>query len=280
MKIYIAGPMRGYKDFNFPAFDAAKKLGESLGHEVTSPADMDREHDGFEGIGKDGVSGDFIGSTLERCVRRDCEAVINNDAIALLPGWENSTGAKAEHAIAMWLGRTILSAETFEPYSRVPFEIWREREMAHHRPSMSVNLEPPVTRGEIKNGDFVVKDSGQRTVFATGAQRDLQTGKGYYHLIPFIAIERLAKLYEAGAEKYGPNNWQKGIPIFAYVNSAIRHVFKLKEGWTDEDHAAAALWNVAGYMWTLNEINEGRLSKGLLELTNKLVEDFIQNEKA
>ena len=41
-KIYIAGPMRGYENFNFPAFDAAAQLYRAIGYEVFNPADKDK----------------------------------------------------------------------------------------------------------------------------------------------------------------------------------------------------------------------------------------------
>jgi hypothetical protein len=47
-----------------------------------------------------------------------------------------------------------------------------------------------------------LKDSGQRSVYNTGAQRDNQEGKGRFDLIPFQGLMRLAKHYEAGAKKY------------------------------------------------------------------------------
>jgi hypothetical protein len=60
---------------------------------------------------------------------------------------------------------------------------------------------------------------------------------------------RLAKQYEAGAKKYNDRNWEKGIPMSAMMDSAIRHIFKYMDGWTDEDHLCAAAWNVLGAMW-------------------------------
>lgn len=41
-------------------------------------------------------------------------------------------------------------------------------------------------------------------------------------------------LYEAGADKYGENNWQKGMPVIRFLQSAMRHWLKHKAGWRDE----------------------------------------------
>ena len=57
--------------------------------------------------------------------------------------------------------------------------------------------------------------------------------------------------YEQGAEKYGENNWQKGLPKWCYLDSAIRHYLKWKRGDTDERHERAVLWNLACLMWTI-----------------------------
>lgn len=111
--------------------------------------------------------------------------------------------------------------------------------------------------------EFTIKDSGKRKVFETGAQRDAIPGKGFFHLIPYLPHERLAQHYENGARKYGKSNWKKGIPLSCYLDSAARHLGKLIDGWTDEDHATAVSWNMYGYIWTKNEIEEGRLPSSL-----------------
>ena len=72
-----------------------------------------------------------------------------------------------------------------------------------------------------------VKDSGKRQEFKSGAVRDIQEGKGRYDLLPPIALERLARHYENGAKKYGESNWQKGMPLSRYLDSLIRHAYKL-----------------------------------------------------
>lgn len=90
----------------------------------------------------------------------------------------------------------------------------------------------------------MIKDSGNRTRFATGAVRDMHQGKGRCDLLPPKALLRLARHFEAGAVKYGDRNWEKGIPIHSFIDSALRHILKYMDGQTDEDHLIAAVWNL------------------------------------
>ena len=65
--------------------------------------------------------------------------------------------------------------------------------------------------------------------------------------------------FEQGAQKYGENNWQKGIPVHCYIDSAIRHYLKYKRGDDDERHDRAFVWNVLCAIWTckvMPELNE------------------------
>ena len=94
----------------------------------------------------------------------------------------------------------------------------------------------------------MVKDSGERTDFSTGAVRDMHEGKGDMVSLPNAAILRLSRHYEAGAKKYGRWNYTKGIPCSSFLDSALRHLFKYLDGWDDEDHLSAAAFNVLGAM--------------------------------
>ena len=96
----------------------------------------------------------------------------------------------------------------------------------------------------------MIQDSGERTEFASGAVRDMQTGKGRCDLLPMCVLLRLAKHYEEGALKYSDRNWKKGIPCHSFADSALRHFFKYMDGWKDEDHLIAAIWNLCGLAWT------------------------------
>lgn len=94
------------------------------------------------------------------------------------------------------------------------------------------------------SNDFIVKDSGARQEFETGARRDTQESKPRYDLISPFSLERLAWVYARGAEKYGDRNWEKGIPYSRYLASGERHLQQFKQGDTDEDHLAQAVWNL------------------------------------
>lgn len=93
-------------------------------------------------------------------------------------------------------------------------------------------------------GHRPIKDSGKRQQFATGSVRDSRAGKGRFDLLPPHAIARLARHFEAGALKYGDNNWTKGQPASRFLDSALRHAFKHLAGERDEDHLIAAVWNL------------------------------------
>lgn len=64
------------------------------------------------------------------------------------------------------------------------------------------------------------------------------------------AILEVAKHYEEGAKKYAERNWEQGIPLHCYIDSAVRHYLKYRRGDDDEPHARAFLWNILGAWWT------------------------------
>ena len=96
----------------------------------------------------------------------------------------------------------------------------------------------------------MIKDSGDRTEFETGAKRDIQHGKGRMDLLPWYGIMEVSKHCEEGAEKYGEHNVDKGIPLHSLCDSAARHLAKFICGELDEDHLRAACWNL---LWALNQ---------------------------
>jgi len=111
MKIYIAGPMRGYPKYNYPLFDKVFKICEFQGFSPVSPAIIDREFGvKDEDLPENGADCNGIvngaGNQLS-IIKRDLSALLKCGAICLLPGWDRSTGAIAELAVAEWAGLTV-----------------------------------------------------------------------------------------------------------------------------------------------------------------------------
>ncbi len=95
MATYIAGPMSGIKDYNYPAFNAKAAELRAQGEEVINPAENDAE------IGPD--------QPWQVYLRRDLILLAERcDKIVLLPGWENSKGASLERLVGAKLGMTIV----------------------------------------------------------------------------------------------------------------------------------------------------------------------------
>lgn len=66
----------------------------------------------------------------------------------------------------------------------------------------------------------------------------------------YTALLEVAKHFEDGAVKYGDRNWEKGIPVHCYIDSAVRHYLKFHRGDKDEPHDRAFMWNILCAMWT------------------------------
>lgn len=120
---YIAGPMTGIPQFNFPAFDAAAADLREQGYDVVSPAELDDDEtraaalaspDGAPGSGssKNETWGDFLA--------RDLKLVADViDGIAVLPGWNKSSGARTETFMAFVCNKPIVQYPSLEPVPRI-----------------------------------------------------------------------------------------------------------------------------------------------------------------
>lgn len=83
-RIYIAGPMTGFDELNFPAFHAAAARIRALGHDAINPAEINPD----------------ASMSWHDCMKTDIAALVTCDAIHLLDGWEKSKGATLEAHIA------------------------------------------------------------------------------------------------------------------------------------------------------------------------------------
>lgn len=121
MKIYLAGPMRGKPFFNFPEFDRGAAALRKAGHEVFNPAERDRTVD--PNVGENNPTGDMTlalnsGFSLREALAADMKFICEEaEAIALLPGWENSKGAIAEYNTAKALDLKIFAIYPQDEYA-------------------------------------------------------------------------------------------------------------------------------------------------------------------
>jgi hypothetical protein len=97
----------------------------------------------------------------------------------------------------------------------------------------------------------MIKDSGKRIKFKSGMLRDVQDDKTNYSLLfDGPMLERWAVHLTAGAKKYSERNWMKADSpeeLERARDSAARHFFQWMYGDTDEDHAAAVMFNLNLY---------------------------------
>lgn len=108
---------------------------------------------------------------------------------------------------------------------------------------------------EAKTGDYVLRAIAK--FVETGETKCLYaaisnfSGMAYEGSLETLILE-LAKHFEDGAKKYGENNWQKGIPVSCYIDSAVRHYLKWHKGDDDEPHARAFVWNLVCCIWEVD----------------------------
>ncbi len=123
-----------------------------------------------------------------------------------------------------------------------------------------------------ETNSYLIKDSGDRRSFGTGAVRDVIPNKGRFDLLPWDVIRALAIHYQRGCEKYGPRNWEKGINVSSFLDSGIRHAAQVVVGMNDENHLIAGIWNLCCAYQTILWIQEGRLPLTFLNDKQEMIE--------
>lgn len=116
-RIYVSGPMTGLPLYNWPAFEVAARVLRSQGWDVVSPTETDEkvDHVVVTRSGGSVLAVETTGKyTYEQILALDFEDVRSCTHIFLLPGWQHSTGARRELAVAIECGlEIILNAEVF-----------------------------------------------------------------------------------------------------------------------------------------------------------------------
>jgi hypothetical protein len=105
--IYLAGPMTGIENYNYPAFMKAASYLRNLGHTVLNPAEFFDQN-----------------LTLPRAVymKRGIENLITAEYVAVLQGWENSRGSQLEVDVARQCGLPVIPFKHFLPKDTLKYE--------------------------------------------------------------------------------------------------------------------------------------------------------------
>lgn len=219
MKIYIAGPMSGIPQFNIPAFDAAAARLRAVGYDAVSPAELDDPKtrkaalDSPDGEIKDTLNGETWGDFLARDVKLVADSI---DAVALLPGWEDSRGAQLEVFVARLCG--------------LPIFLFDDDPLA----------EDDALLVELSN------DGEERVTSETGGQKGRKPAR--MDLVPPGPLLELSKVYGFGATKYDDHNYIKGYDWSLSYGAMQRHLMAWSSG-EDLDpesgrmHLAHAAWH-------------------------------------
>lgn len=93
--VYLSGPMTGYPDHNYAAFEEARTTLRSLGLTVVCPAE----------------AGVVEGWSWEQYLKRDLKMMLDCEALVVLPEWEKSRGARLEATVAWQLNMPVAEYE-------------------------------------------------------------------------------------------------------------------------------------------------------------------------
>lgn len=248
MKIYLAGPMRGIPDFNFPAFFEGGLLLQCIGHYVHNPAYED-DLAGFRWRGTTGnedmstLWGDADSKGLKDVLAEDIEWILKHaDAVAVLPGWEKSKGARAEVSAALAAGITVHPLESFideakacDEITEVPPRIVIEQD---GRPPFVTHTKLPARN--VQPGEEI------RITSSTGGQKGQKLAQ-LGSLDP-LALLAVAEVSGFGAQKYARYNYLKGYSWSLSFDALQRHLLRF---WSGEDldpesglpHLGHAAWH-------------------------------------
>jgi len=94
IRLYLSGPMSGYEEFNYPAFNAAAARLREAGYKVDNPAEIGNPSMDYTDL-----------------IRGDIRVILECEGMAVLEGWWSSRGANVEASVAGILGLPIRSVE-------------------------------------------------------------------------------------------------------------------------------------------------------------------------
>lgn len=281
--VYIAGKMRGERQFGFPAFFAAEewlrangwgdpifnpaRRDESLGfkarewnlsgHEdLTKPIPHPVRFDGMQYVGAVNLYHFDLAAAMEAdndFIRSDeCTTVV------FIPGWGASEGARDELKLAQECGKEVLyfrgCLQGFDKWTWLwdapyPSDVADARDAEWAEQSEAIDTASRI----VGPGVTVTGVTGeQRLTSPTGGQKGQKPER--HSLIPGHALDEVARVYAFGAEKYDDHNWRKGYAWSLSMDAMLRHANALKKGeWLDAESGLPHMAHAAFHCLSLLE---------------------------
>jgi hypothetical protein len=282
MKVYLAGPMTGIPQMNFPAFDAAAKDLRARGYDVVSPAELDDPEDRTAALASE--DGDINkmgpGRSWGFFLARDVKLIADEgiEAIVCLQGWQESRGARLETFVArlcdipiVWYtrGEDLLGVhdtdleeahgpmtEGYYPDIKDPgpplvpdayADLIKQTNDEQTTCCRPLSDGEHLTVGEMRDVAAILRDAtGETRVVneTTGGEKGTKPQR--MELLPFDVLMRdVAPLYTAGARKYADHNWRRGYDWSLSFGAMMRHATQFWSGEeTDEETEAPHLASV------------------------------------
>lgn len=244
-KVYLAGPMRGIPEFNFPAFFDAEDYLRSKGFDVINPARLDKEA-GWDNINSSDADAQ---AGIRDFARRDVMAMLDQcGGIVLMDGWTRSSGARFEYALACFCGMKLYRLHQQHngegnsllclPKDFFERELMNTIALQQKSPTATSLYPEEALRSDVQAPYFHKIQPGEGLVEVDGPDPNKQyferadqneglrydTGKPKWHLVPMHLLEGMVKVLEFGAQKYDDHNWRKGMAYSKITNSLQRHL--------------------------------------------------------
>jgi hypothetical protein len=279
---YLAGPMRGLPEFNFPEFHKQTAWLRANGWQVFSPAERDEADEALNGDW--GISA--AGKGLDYFMQYDLAAVCQTSAVVVMPGWEESQGARLEASTAVEVGHPVFEIvldetgarmlESVNPeYIRLVF--WTQGPPEHVASEdcwcgpevVTVPEEETISSGGEDDSwmplaEYIdgVTSPYDPSLAEAGKGMPITTGVLDYFPDALLAVSQVSK---AGNDKHNP-----GQPLhhargksMSHADSLVRHL--LKRGGIDEEtgqrHSAEAAWRALALLQQELEDNGAPLAR-------------------
>lgn len=205
--------MRGVRFFNYPEFLGAKDALETFDFKVLM-ADLSEQPN---------ETGE-TDTPLKQFMQHDLPLLCQADCVFVLPGWQNSHGAKVEVHLAFQLDIPVYDITTGRSIEEGPGDVLDDCPYEQKRP-----------------------DEEPQKHHASGTVRSDDTGKPDYTLISWELVDRWAEHMTKFVKIKGHNNWRNANTeedLLRAKQSFWRHARAWDRGDEGEDHAAAILFNV------------------------------------